>query len=129
MAAVLTGLLVGLFGAGATFGGGQGCEALRGTSSCGGGPGLGLVIVILALMVLLGAALLALFRVPEPRSTSFLGVGLTFVVVLVALMSAVFSVWMFFVAPVLSAVAYGAAHWVTTRHVELPEPGPEHDVR
>ncbi|MGN6129775.1 MAG: hypothetical protein ACTHOK_05485 [Nocardioidaceae bacterium] len=129
VAAVLTGVVVGLFGAGATYGGTQGCDAWRGTSSCGGGPGLLLVVAILALMVLLGAGLLALLGVPEPRSTSFLGVGLTFVVVLVALMSAVFSVWMFFAAPVLSAAAYGVAHWVSTRHVELPEAGPEHDVR
>jgi hypothetical protein len=126
---VLAGLVVGLFGAGATYGGTVGCEAWRGTSSCGGGPGLLLVVAILALMVLLGAGLLALLGVSEPRSTSFLGVGLTFVVVLVALMSAVFSVWMFFAAPVLCAVAYGVAHWVTTRDVELPEPGPDHDVR
>lgn len=129
VAAVLTGLVVGLFGAGATYGGTVGCEAWRGTSSCGGGPGLLLLVVILALMVLLGAGALALFGVPEPRSTSFLGVGLTFVVVLVALMSTVFSVWMFFAVPVLSAAAYGVAHWVTTRNVELPEAGPEHDVR
>ncbi len=128
-AAVLSGLLVGLVGAGSTYGGLLGCDAVRGTTSCGGGPGLLLLAAILALMVLVGAGLLALLGVPEPRSTSFLGVGLTFVVVLVALMSAVFSAWMFFVAPVLSAVAYGAAHWVTTRNVELPERGPEHDVR
>jgi len=38
--------------------------------------------------------------------------------------------WMFVVAPVLGALAYLLAHWVTTTFVEpTPERGPEHDVR
>ncbi len=126
---VVTGLLVGLFAAGATYGGLLGCDALRGTKSCGGGPGLLLLVAIFALMVLLGAGLLAAFRVPEARSTSLLGVGITAIVAFVVQMSAPLSSWMFVATPVISAAAFWLASWVSTRNVELPDRGPEHDVR
>jgi hypothetical protein len=119
---------VGLLGAGATYGGLLGCDALRGTKSCGG-PGVFLLLAVLVVMVLAGALLLSLLRVPEPRSTSFLAVGVTAVVVLLALMEELFTTWMFVAVPLVSAAAYGLAHWVTTRYVELPDRGPEHDIR
>ncbi len=128
VAAVLTGLLVGLFGAGLTYASLQGCDAVRGTHSCGG-PGVFLLLAVLVLMVLAGGLLLAWFRVSEPRSTSFLAVGVTAVVVLVALMEELFSGWMFLAVPAIGAAAYSLAHWVTTRFVETVEPGPDHDVR
>lgn len=127
-AAVVTGLLVGLGGTALTWAGLRGCEALRGTDSCGG-PGLWLLVAIVVVMVVLGALVLALLKVPDPRGTSFLGVGLTAVVTLLALMDSLFSPWMFLVVPLVSAAAYGIAHWVTTRFVELPDDGPDVDVR
>ena len=129
VALLATGLLVGLFGAGTTYGGLLGCDAVRGTKSCGGGPGLLLLVAIFALMVLLGAGLLAALRVPDARSTSVLGVGITAVVALVVLMSALFSAWMLVATPLISAAAFWLAWWVSTRRVELPERGPERDVR
>lgn len=128
VAAVLTGLVVGLGGAVLTYGGLQGCELLRGTDSCGG-PGLLLLVAILVVMVLAGATLLAWLGVSEPRGTSFLGVGITAVVAMVALLEALFSPWMFVAVPVLAAAAYLLAEWVTTRFVEERDDGPGVDVR
>jgi hypothetical protein len=115
LAAVLTGLLVGAAGTLLTYGALRGCETLTGTGSCGGGPGLLLLVAIFAVMVLLGGALLKLWAVGEPQSTSFLAVGITAVMVMLTLLEAVFSAWMFVAVPLVSMAAYWAAHWVTTR--------------
>ena len=128
VAAVLTGLVVGLGGALLTYGALQGCELLRGTDSCGG-PGLLLLVAILVVMVLAGATMLAWLGVSEPRGTSFLGVGITAVVAMVALLETLFSAWMFVAVPVLAAAAYLLAEWVTTRFVEELDAGPVVDVR
>ncbi len=129
VAALVAGFVVGAFGAGLTWVSLRGCEAVKGTESCGG-TGLFLLVVIVVLMVLLGGLLLALLHVPEPRSTSFLGVGVLAVVVLVTLIQQLFSGWMFLVVPVLGAASYALAHRITTAFVEpVPERGPEHDVR
>jgi hypothetical protein len=130
LAALLSGLVVGVLGALLTYLSSRGCDAVRGTKSCGGGPGLLLLVAILALMVLLGAVLLAALRLPDARATSFLGVGVLTVVVMLTLMDQLFSPWMFLVVPVVGAAAYVLAHGVATAFIEPgPEPGPEHDVR
>ena len=129
VAAPLTGLVVGLIGAVLTYGGLRGCELARGTDSCGDGPGGLLLLAILVGMVLAGGALLAWLRVPDPRSTSFLGVGLTAVVAVVALLETLFSAWMFVVVPLVSAAAYLLAWWVSSRFVEQRDDGPGVDVR
>ena len=125
----LTGLAVGLAGAVLTYLSLQGCKAVRGTETCGG-PGVFVLVVILVLMALFGGVLLALSKVSQnPRATSLLAIGVLCVVVMVTLLEELFSAWMFVVVPLLSVLAYLLAHWVTTRYVELPERGPEHDVR
>ena len=129
VAALVTGALVGLGGALLTYLSLRGCEAVRGTESCGG-PGVLLLVAILAVMVLLGGVVLAAFRVSEPRGTSLLAVGVLAVVVLLVPQDALFSAWTFLVVPVAGAAAYALAHWVTHLHVETPpERGPAHDVR
>jgi hypothetical protein len=115
LAAALTGLLVGAAGAAGTYGAMAGCEVVRGVSSCGGAPGFFILVAIVALMVLLGTGLLKAFRVTGAGSTSFLAVGIVTVLVMLLLLDAIFSVWMFAVIPALSAAAYLLAHWVTTR--------------
>ncbi|MGH3364023.1 MAG: hypothetical protein ACRDOW_04775, partial [Nocardioidaceae bacterium] len=115
MAAGLTGLLVGATGGAATYGAMAGCEAVRGVSTCGGAPGFFILVAILVLMVLLGAAILRMFGVSAPGSTSFLAVGIVAVVVMLTLLDVIFSPWMFVVVPLLSAGSYLLAHWVTTR--------------
>jgi hypothetical protein len=129
-AVLVTGAVVGVAGALLTFLSLLGCDAVAGTESCGGGPGLLLLVVILAVMVALGAALLSLWGVAEARGTSVLAVGVLCVVVLLTLIQELFSSWMFLALPVLGAPSYLLAHWVTTTFVEAtPEDGPQHDVR
>jgi hypothetical protein len=115
LAAGLTGLLIGVTGGGATYGAMAGCEVVRGVSSCGGGPGFFLLVAILAALVLLGAGLLKLLGVAAAGSTSFLGVGIMTVVVMLVLLDVVYSPWMFVVVPGLGGASYLLAHWVTTR--------------
>jgi hypothetical protein len=122
VAALVTGLVVGLFGVAATSLALAGCEAMTGTSSCGG-PGFFLLVAILAAMVLLGTGLLRAWKVADAGSTSFLAVGVLTVVVLLVLLDLVFSAWMFLVVPLLAAAAYALAHWVTTRFGD-EAPGP-----
>jgi hypothetical protein len=112
MAAVVTGLIIGLLACGATWVSLQGCEAIRGTSSCGG-PGFLLLLAILIVLVLAGSVLLSLLRVPEAASTSFLAVGLLAMLVLLVLTSWIFQWWMVLVIPPLAAGTYSLAHWVT----------------
>jgi hypothetical protein len=129
LAAALTGLIVGAFGAMLTYVSLQGCNALRGTETCGG-TGLLLLVIILVLMVLLGAVLLAAWQITDARSTSFLAVGVLCVIVMLTLMQQLYSPWMFLIVPILSAGAFVLSHWVTTAFIEpTPEDGPEHDVR
>lgn len=127
-AAGLVGLLVGAAGTLLTWGALAGCEALRGTDSCGG-PGLLVLVAILALMVVSGALLLKAVKVAEASATSFLGTGLMTVVVMVALLEAVFSRWMFVVVPLLTGASFVAAWWVSTRFVETEDEQPTVDVR
>jgi hypothetical protein len=128
VAAVLTGLVVGLAGTALTYVSLRGCEMLKGTESCGA-PGLGVLAVIVILMVLGGGILLGALKVSDPRGTSFLAVGLMSVVVLVTLMEELFSAWMFVAIPLICAVSYAVAHWVTTRFVETADDRPHVDVR
>ena len=130
LAVAVTGLLVGIVGVALTYVGLQGCDAVRGTATCGGGPGLLLLVVILAVMVLLGAACLRLLGIGEAGGTSFLAVGVVVVVCLLALQGVLQSAVMALVLPVLCVLAYLLAHLVTTAFVEpRPEKGPQHDVR
>jgi hypothetical protein len=129
VAALVTGALVGLAGVLLTSLSLRGCEAVRGTESCGG-PGVLLLVVILGLMVLLGSVVLAVLHVSEPRGTSLLAVGVLAVAVLLVPQGALFSAWTFLAVPVVGAAAYALARWVTHLHVETPpERGPAHDVR
>jgi len=129
LVALLGGLVVGAFGAGLAWVSLTGCDAIRGTESCGG-AGVLVIFVILVLMVLLGGLVLALLRLNDAKATSFLAVGVLFVVVLLTPQDALFSAWMFLVVPLVSAAAFVLAHWVTATFVEpQPEKGPAHDVR
>ncbi len=128
VAAIVTGLVVGLAGTALTYVSLRGCEMLKGTESCGA-PGLGLLVVIIVLMMLGGALLLSLLGVSEPRGTSFLAIGLMCVIVLVTLMEDLFSVWMFVAVPLICAATYALARWVTTQFVETADDRPHVDVR
>lgn len=121
VAAVLTGLVVGLGAVALTSGGMEACEAVRGTSACGRGPGFALLLAITGVLVALGSVALRALRHPGPLGTSLLGVGLLAVAVLV-LADHVFETWMAAVVPVLGAAAYALGHAVVTY---ANEPAPE----
>ena len=96
---------------------GRGCEVIRGVGSCGG-IGLLALLVILVLEILLGAALLKAWRLTDPTSTSFLGVGLAAVFVMLFLLTSLESLWMFLVIPLLSVVTFLVSWLVTETFVE-----------
>ena len=73
VAALLTGAIVGLLTVGGTWGLLHLCSALRGTSTCGG-PGVLLLLALLAALVFVGGGLLRAWGVSEPRSISFLAI-------------------------------------------------------
>jgi hypothetical protein len=120
VAALVTGALVGLVGVVLTFVTQKGCEAVKGTGSCGG-IGLLLLIVILVAMVLLGAALLKAWKISDPTSSSFLAVGLVAVVAMLFFLSIIDRWYMVIVIPVLSALTYLLSWWVTATFIETPE--------
>jgi hypothetical protein len=131
VAAMMTGVLVGLLGALLTWGSLAGCEQLKGTDSCGG-EGFFLLLFILVLMILTGGLLLAAWDVSGSKSTSALGVGIVCVAILLLLMQDLLDWWMFLVVPILSALGYAAAHWVTTALVDeaaLDRSPESHDIR
>lgn len=117
-AAILTGLLVGVLTVGATWVGLRLCEVVRGTSTCGQ-PGFLLLLAIVVVMVLVGSALLRAWQVPDPGSTSFLGVGLLTVVALLFLVDLLFNWWMILVIPVVAMLTFALSHWVATAFVDV----------
>jgi hypothetical protein len=117
-AAALSGAAAGLALVALTWVGFRGCELVRGTSSCGTGPGMVALGVLFVLAVVVGGLLLRLFRVPDPSATSFLGTGLTGVVCLVVLIDHLDHWSMVLVLPAVSAVTYLASWWVTTTYVD-----------
>jgi hypothetical protein len=117
VAALLTGLVVGLVGVVLSFGASNGCEAVRGVGSCGG-IGLLALLAVLAVEVVLGAVLLKAFGLVDATSTSFLGVGLVAVLALLFFLSALDSPWMLLVLPVLTAITFLISWWVTETFVE-----------
>ena len=113
-AAALTGVAVGGLAVALAWLAGVGCEAVRGTSACGGGPGLLLLVVVLALLAWAGSLLLRLLGVPRAGSTSVLAVGILAVLVLVFLLGSLDTWWALVAVPLASTVAFGASWWVTT---------------
>ena len=118
VAAAVTGLVVGLLVVVLTAGSLALCESVRGVSSCGGGPGFLLLVLVMAGMVVLGGLMLRLARVPDPTSTSFLAVGLLAVLSLLFLVDVLEEWWMIIVIPLLSVAMFLLSHWVTTQVVD-----------
>ncbi len=117
IAVIVSGLVVGLVGVVLSWGAGQGCEAVRGVGSCGG-VGLFALLAVVAIQVLVGAALLRAWKITDPTSTSFLGVGLVAVMALLFFLGSLESIWMLLVIPVLTAITFLISWWVTETFVE-----------
>jgi hypothetical protein len=115
--AMVTGALVGLALVGLTTAGLGLCSVVRGTSSCGT-PGYLVLLAITVGLVFLGALMLRLLGVPTNASTSFLGLSLVIVVILLALLPVIDAWWMVIAVPVVSMLCYLAAWRLTTTYVE-----------
>ena len=116
--AILTGAVSGLAAVGLAIGASRGCEAVRDTSTCGGKLGLLATLLILVLEVALGAALLKLWRIADPVSTSFLGVGLVAIIAMLTFLSHINSIWMLLVIPLMTAATFALSWWVTVRFID-----------
>jgi len=119
-AAIITGAISGLICVLLAKGASAGCEAIRDNSSCGGGLGLLALVAILAIEVLIGANLLKAWKVSDPFSTSFLGVGLVAMVAMLFFLDVIDKASMVGVIPAITAVSFLLSWWVTVRFVEEP---------
>jgi len=117
-AAIITGAISGLICVLLAKGASSGCEAIRDNSSCGGGIGLLALVAILAIEVLIGANLLKAWKVSDPFSTSFLGVGLVAMVAMLFFLDVIEEASMVAVIPVITAVSFLLSWWVTVKFVE-----------
>jgi hypothetical protein len=117
-AAIITGLLSGLAVVLLAIGASAGCEAVRGTSSCGGGLGLLATVALLAIEFLIGANLLKAWQISDPFSTSFLGVGVVAIFAMLLFLDDIDSPWMLLVIPLMTAAAFAVSWWVTVRFVD-----------
>ena len=120
VAALLTGLLVGLLGVGLTWLALRGCSTVRGTASCGD-PGLLLLVAIAVAMGLAGRWLLSAWRVPDPGRTSVLAVALTAVLAMLFLLDALDGLLGVVAVPVVAAAAFAVSHSVTSSFTEPGE--------
>lgn len=120
VAAVITGLLVGLVSVGLAAGALALFSEVRGVSSGGGRWGSLTFVVIAFIAFVAGELLLAAFGSNQARLTSFLGVVLTIVLILGVFLDLADSSWALVLVPVLGAVAYLGAHWLLV----LAESGP-----
>jgi hypothetical protein len=120
LVALLTGAIVGLALVGLTSASLHLCSSMRGTSSCGS-PGFVLLLAIALVAILLGSLLLRLFGVDAHGSTSFLGVGLLLVLILLALLPVLDDRWAVVAVPVLAMVTFLVAWWLTATYVEPGE--------
>ncbi|UDY23727.1 hypothetical protein [Nocardioides sp. Kera G14] len=117
-ASVVTGLVVGLVMVGVGAVALKGCASIRGTASCGG-AGLPVLLVIMALGVILGSALLRfLSRAPSATSTSFLAVAFVAVIGGLFLLDAIDGWPAVVIVPVLCVLGYLGSHWVMTHYIE-----------
>ena len=120
LAALVTGALVGLVVVGLTTLSLRVCSSVRGTSSCGK-PGILLLLAITVVAVFLGSLLLRASGVAAHGSTSFLGVGLLVVLILLALLPVLDEWWVVIVVPLVAMLTYLASWWITTTYVEPGE--------
>lgn len=118
LAAALAGLVVGAFLVLGTLGGLRACQSTRGTTSCGGGPGFLLLMLIAVVAVVLGAVVLRWTQVPSAGSISFLAVALVAVLSVLFLLGSLDQVAGAVAVAVLTVASYLLARWVTVRYID-----------
>ncbi|PKH38415.1 hypothetical protein SAMN05192575_1209 [Nocardioides alpinus] len=112
-AAAVTGVLVGALAVVLAWLSTTACDVVRGTSACGGGPGLLILVAMLVVLAYAGSLLLGVFGVQDPGSTSILAVGILAVLVLVFLLGSIDAWWMVIAIPVAAVIGFCASWWVT----------------
>ncbi len=117
-AAAVTGAVVGGLALLLTWLAVASCDVVRGTKSCGGGPGFLILVAVLFVLAWAGGLLLAGFGVSDATSTSFLAVGVMAVVVMLFLLDAIYDWWIVIAIPVVSVLAYIGSWWITTSVIE-----------
>ena len=110
--AAAAGLLVGFTSAALVRLGMAGCDAWRGSPSCGGGLGFGMLATVVLVSWIVGRLLLGFAGVEDSWMVSFLGVGLAMIVVLLFLVDDTFSAWMWLVIPALTAATFAGSVWL-----------------
>ncbi len=108
-AVAVVGLLTGVLIYGLSLGTLKACEAVRGTSSCGGAGYLYLMAILVA-AALVGGWALDRCSIPDPRATALLAVGIVAVVVLLILVPVLFSWTMVLVIPLVATLAFLGSH-------------------
>lgn len=120
LAAWIAGLAVGVVLVAGTVGGVQLCGLVRGTTTCGGG-GLLPLLVIAALGVALGSLILARAGASYSLATSALSVGVVAVVAMLALDDLLFDPEGALVVLAVTVLAFPACHWVTNEAVGVED--------
>jgi hypothetical protein len=121
VAAALAGVVVAALLVLGTYGGLQTCESVRGTSSCGGGPGFFLLVLIVVVAVVVGALVLRWAQVPSAGSISVLAVALVAVLSVLFLLDSLDELAGAVAVAVLTVAAYLLAHWVTVRFIDAAD--------
>jgi hypothetical protein len=117
-AVLLVGAAVGLVAVLMTWGSLRLCDAATGTASCGGGPGLLMLLAILIALTYLGGWLLRGFGIDDAASTSFLAVGLVAVVAMLFLVDVLDEGSGAVLLPVVTVLAYALSWRVTASLVD-----------
>lgn len=117
-AVLLVGAVVGMAAVLMTYGSLRLCDAATGTASCGGGPGLLMLLAILIALTYLGGWLLRGFGISDAGSTSFLAVGLVAVVAMLFLVDSLDEWSGAVLVPVVTVLAYALSWRVTATLVD-----------
>jgi hypothetical protein len=112
------GLVVGLAAVLLTYGSLRLCDAATGTASCGGGPGLLMLLAIVITLTYLGGWLLRGFGIDDAGSTSFLAVGLVTLVAMLFLVDSLDERSGAVAVPVVTVLAYALSWRVTAALVD-----------
>ncbi len=115
---LLVGAVVGVAAVLMTYGSLRLCDAATGTASCGGGPGLLMLLAILIALTYLGGWLLRGFGISDAGSTSFLAVGLVAVVAMLFLVDSLDEWSGAVLVPVVTVLAYALSWRVTATLVD-----------
>jgi len=112
VAVVVAGVLCGFITVAMVWLSERACDASRGTPNCGA-LGLPLLLLTVVVTIVLGTVMLRRLMQPNAGMVAFLGVCFTLLVVVGVLSDHLFTPWTVLVIPVLTAVTFLAARFVS----------------